>query len=117
MCVLQQRTTTAMFPWRASQAMRACQPSEICFCCPEASYQALVRALSKAWRLSPLRVERDFSRSIELLFARLVERPELLAELVRPKARARRRPSSRPKPLPPRLARAATQSKRKAPRR
>ena len=74
--------------------------SEICFFCPEALYQALVRELSKSSGRSTASIERDFTRTIELLLTRLVDRRELLAELVRPSARVTRRKTTRPKRSP-----------------
>jgi hypothetical protein len=81
--------------------MRGRRPSEICFFCPESLYQDLVRALSKRLGRTRSAIERDFSRLIELLLTRLVDRPVLLAELVdRPTVRSARpaRPTPRARP-------------------
>jgi hypothetical protein len=62
--------------------MPARRPSEICFFCPETLYQDLVRELAKRLGRGRGSIERDFSRLIELVLTRLVERPVLLAELL-----------------------------------
>ncbi len=73
--------------------MPAGRPAEICFCCPETLYQALVRALADSTARSRASVERDFARYVELLLERLVTRPPWLAELVKPpRSRAPVRP-------------------------
>jgi hypothetical protein len=85
---------------QSKRAMRGRRPSEICFFCPESLYQDLVRALSKRLGRTRGAIERDFSRLVELLLTRLVDRPVLLAELVdRPTVRSARpaRPTPRAK--------------------